>query len=61
MTSLKNALYRKNGDLETPSQGHYMYDKHNVYKHIEAQIFRKTKHILSIFLSLIFFYINCEK
>ena len=30
--------------------------KHNVYKHTEAQISKKTKHILSVFLSLIFVY-----
>ena len=38
------------------SQYIFVFYKHNVYKNTEAQIPKKTKHILSIFLSLIFVY-----
>ena len=32
----------------------HIFHKQNIYEHNEAQIFKKTKHILSIFLSLVF-------
>ena len=39
---------------KTDSNLHVFIYKHNVYKHTEAQIPKRYKHILSIFLSLIF-------